>query len=43
VEVEAEEMSTAADPEAVLEAFMETHEGMLAADENGGLTTEAAV
>ena len=33
VDAEAQAMSTAADPEAVLEAFMDTHEGMVAADE----------
>jgi hypothetical protein len=43
VDVEAEAMSTAADPEAVLEAFIDTHEGMMAADGSEGRPTEVAV
>ena len=43
VDREAEAMSTAADPEAVLEAFLDTHEGMMAAEEGEGQTAEAAV
>jgi uncharacterized membrane protein len=42
VDLEADAMSTAADPEAVLEAFLDTHEGMIAADESEGRTVEAA-